>query len=113
MDIGSIVRKERKRRGWSLQTLADKCGISKGYVWEIEHNSGTRGPSFTKVCQIADALSLSITVFQSRGDSYQIGYDKALDDMHKRLIDLGNCQPSLPPPGPKDPPVPPGHYPVA
>lgn len=105
MDIGSIVRRERKKRGWSLQTFADKASISKGYLWEVENNSGTRGPSFTKVCQIAAALSLSITVFQGHGDSYQIGYDKALDDMNKHILDLGRHHTALAPPGPKDPPA--------
>lgn len=34
--IGQIVKRERTKRGWTQQDLADKIGIHSGYVCHIE-----------------------------------------------------------------------------
>lgn len=36
MRIGELIESRRKKAGMSLQDVADACGISKGYLWEIE-----------------------------------------------------------------------------
>lgn len=36
MRLGELLETRRKEAGMSLQDVADACGISKGYVWEIE-----------------------------------------------------------------------------
>jgi HTH-type transcriptional regulator / antitoxin HipB len=35
-DIGSCVRNQRRRRGWTQQELADRVGVSRTFVSQLE-----------------------------------------------------------------------------
>lgn len=43
--LGERVKDFRKYHGWSMDKLAKKADISKSYVYEIEHDRTTNGPS--------------------------------------------------------------------
>ena len=36
IDLGALIRERRRRNGWDQQTLADKIGVSRQWVIEIE-----------------------------------------------------------------------------
>jgi y4mF family transcriptional regulator len=39
-DVGNVVRDQRKRLGWSQQTLADNVGVSRRWVIGLERGKG-------------------------------------------------------------------------
>lgn len=53
--LGDRVREQRRKRGLTLEALAEKVGSSKSYMWEIENKEVAR-PSAEKLAQIAAAL---------------------------------------------------------
>jgi transcriptional regulator with XRE-family HTH domain len=52
--VGATVRRLREERGWSLTDLAERAGISRSYLAQIE--SGKSAPTEEKILQLADAL---------------------------------------------------------
>jgi transcriptional regulator with XRE-family HTH domain len=58
MSIGSIIREERKRNGWTQTQIADQLGVSRGAVsqWEINQTV----PSVPLLKQLASLLAISI-----------------------------------------------------
>jgi len=61
MSLAKKIREERKKAGLTLDELADKAGLSKTYLWELEQDEdGVKRPSAEVVLKIADALSLTI-----------------------------------------------------
>jgi len=61
MSLAKKIREERKKAGLTLDELADKAGLSKTYLWELEQDEdGVKRPSADVVLKIADALSLTI-----------------------------------------------------
>lgn len=55
VSMGQTVRNERIRRRWSLQTVADRAGLSAGHLQELE--SGVPA-SLETYCRVATALEL-------------------------------------------------------
>lgn len=61
MSLAKKIREERKKAGLTLDQLADKAGLSKTYLWELEQDEeGVKRPSADVVLKIGDALSLTI-----------------------------------------------------
>ena len=60
MDIGNLVRAERKQRGLTQKQLADKAGVGLNFVYQLEKNK----PSVQLDCtrQVLEALDLQLTV---------------------------------------------------
>jgi transcriptional regulator with XRE-family HTH domain len=57
--IGGRVRALRGERGWSLDGLAGRSGVSKGMLVQVE---GARtNPSIGTLCRIADAFGITVT----------------------------------------------------
>lgn len=67
MLIPSTVKRIRKENGLTLQGLADKAGLSKSYVWEIE-NGNAPSPSLTTGFAIADSLGVTIYALVGRNE---------------------------------------------
>jgi transcriptional regulator with XRE-family HTH domain len=57
--LGSQIRVERARRGWSLDELAQRSGLSRGWIGRVER--GSVMPTIRVVGQIADALGVTVT----------------------------------------------------
>jgi len=57
--LGERVREMRKKRGLTLEGLAERVGSSKSYMWEIENKDVTR-PSAEKLALIATALDTTV-----------------------------------------------------
>lgn len=53
--LGERVRELRLKKGLTLESLAERAGSSKSYMWEIENKEVAR-PSAEKLHMIAQAL---------------------------------------------------------
>jgi transcriptional regulator with XRE-family HTH domain len=58
--IGARVRQHRTTRGWTLDELADRSGVSRRMVITIEHGEGN--PSIATLLRISDALGVGLPV---------------------------------------------------
>ncbi|GIH20283.1 XRE family transcriptional regulator [Rugosimonospora africana] len=56
--VAQHVRALRQARGWSLDELSGRSGVSKGMVVQIE--GGRTNPSIGTLCRIADAFGVSV-----------------------------------------------------
>lgn len=52
--FGLKLKQQRQKKKWSLQDLADKTGLSKSYLNEIEN--GKKYPKHDKILQLSDVL---------------------------------------------------------
>ena len=59
MDIGGNVKKYRELRGFSLSELAEKAGVSKAFLWEIEQGNSKR-PGAEILFKIATGLNVTL-----------------------------------------------------
>ena len=55
--LGSNVRRLREAKGWSQEDYADRAGIHRTYVSDIER--GRRNPTITIVEKLAKPLEVS------------------------------------------------------
>lgn len=61
MSLAKRLRQERTRVGLTLDQLAERAGISKTYLWELEQDkAGTKKPSADILLRLAQALSITI-----------------------------------------------------
>lgn len=69
IDVGKMISKIRKDRGYSQQQLADKLSLSKQAVSNYE--TGKREPDYVTLEAIADALNVPVTMLISSEDQEQ------------------------------------------
>jgi len=58
--IGQRVRQHRTARGWTLDELTDRSGVSRRMLVTIEHGEGN--PSIATLLRISDALGVGLPV---------------------------------------------------
>src|SRR3954465_329008 len=58
--IGGRVRQHRMARGWTLDELADRSGVSRRMLITLEHGEGN--PSIATLLRISDALGVGLPV---------------------------------------------------
>lgn len=56
--IGAKVRAERQARGWTLDQLAEKSGVSRRMLINVEQ--GAANPSVTTLLRLSDALGIGL-----------------------------------------------------
>lgn len=56
--LGTKIRELRKKKGFTLDKLAELTEFSKSYIWELENKDPPR-PSAEKVARIAAALGVT------------------------------------------------------
>jgi transcriptional regulator with XRE-family HTH domain len=56
--LGDKIRELRKKKGYTLEKLAELTESSKSYIWELENQNPPR-PSAEKVARIALALGVT------------------------------------------------------
>lgn len=61
--IGPALRGLRRERGWSLDELAKRSGVSRSYLSRLEH--GRSNPSYLLLSRLAGAFGVAITYFTS------------------------------------------------
>jgi transcriptional regulator with XRE-family HTH domain len=74
--LGDKVRDLRKKKGLTLEELANAIGSGKSYIWELE-NKGVKRPSAEKLNKIAKILG--ITPEYLTNNSAEIVEDDAVD----------------------------------
>jgi transcriptional regulator with XRE-family HTH domain len=58
--IGQRVRRKRTERGWTLDELSERSGVSRRMVINIEHGEGN--PSIATLLRLSDALGVGLPV---------------------------------------------------
>lgn len=56
--VGERIRFIRTQRGWTLEQLAERAGVSKSFLWEVEQ--GRSNMSGEKLVRVANALVASL-----------------------------------------------------
>lgn len=62
-EIGEIIKKIRKNKGLTLDSLANRTGLSKGYLSKLER--GLKSPPISTLSKISMALGVEMSVFFS------------------------------------------------
>ncbi len=57
--VGAKLREQRRHLNLTLQEVADRAGITKGFLSEVERDRAT--PSVATLLRLRDVLSLSVT----------------------------------------------------
>lgn len=61
MPLFQRINEERERAGLTLDQLAERAGVSKTYLWELENDTkGEKKPSADVLLKLAAALSTTI-----------------------------------------------------
>jgi transcriptional regulator with XRE-family HTH domain len=95
MSLAKKIREERKKADLTLDELADKAGLSKTYLWELEQDEdGVKRPSAEVVLRIADALSLTIADLMGlptvKVQKEVVSLPKSLSEFRDQQLKLGN-----------------------
>ena len=82
--IGNNIRKIRKSKKMSINSLAKKAGVSLGYLSDLENDKFTN-PTLDKLNSIADALNVSVGDFFANdlSDNIEINVPKEYTDKYK------------------------------
>jgi len=64
--FGLVLRRIRRERDLSQEALADRAGLARNHVSELER--ARRDPSLSTVVQIADALEMGVGDLMTRFD---------------------------------------------
>lgn len=56
--IGQRINYVRTQQGFTLERLAQRAGVSKSFLWEVEHDRS--GISGKRLLEVADALGASV-----------------------------------------------------
>ena len=57
LEFGRRVRRRRHELGWSIEHLAEQCGLHWTYVGSVER--GERNLSLVNICRLARALDVN------------------------------------------------------
>ena len=63
INLGERIRKLRKRRGWTQVVMAEKIGLDRSFIADVER--GKRNISFLNLDLIAKGFKLSLSRFLS------------------------------------------------
>lgn len=82
--IGNNIKKIRKERGLSQIDLADKVGISRTYMSDIER--GAKNASMKTIVNIANVLDVDISKIMS--DTTTVGKKEHIKNLQNQLVQL-------------------------
>jgi transcriptional regulator with XRE-family HTH domain len=91
--LAARLRHFRERAGLSLDVVAEKAGISKTYLWELEKDTaGEKKPSADVLLRIAAALSVTIADLLDlptvQVKQRKVELPRALRDFRERMVAL-------------------------
>lgn len=86
-NIGEKIRKIRKDTKTTLDTLAVRTGLTKGYLSKIER--GLQSPPIATLSKIASALNVDITIFFERKD-HEVKCSIVRKDERRPIAQRGN-----------------------
>jgi transcriptional regulator with XRE-family HTH domain len=98
--LGEKLRELRKKKGYTLEKLAELTDSSKSYIWELENKNPPR-PSGEKIAKIAGVLGVTaeylldptetVAVADATDDAFFRKYrrmDPTTKDKIRRMVDL-------------------------
>jgi transcriptional regulator with XRE-family HTH domain len=98
--LGDKIRNLRKKKGYTLEKLAELTDSSKSYIWELENKNPPR-PSGEKIARIASVLGVTseylldptdeVPVADATDEAFFRKYrrmDPATKDRIRRMVDL-------------------------
>lgn len=83
--VGSRIRYVRTQKGLTLEQLAEKAGISKSFLWEVEQDRSDIGGE--KLLRVANVLGASLD-FLLRGEPAPEDYRPPVIEIPGELSDL-------------------------
>ena len=83
--VGQRINYIRSELGLTLEALADRSGLSKSFIWEVEQDRS--GISGKRLLQVADALNASVE-YLLRGGSAPKEYEPPLIEVPRSLGEL-------------------------
>ena len=83
--LGQRVNYIRTEKGLTLEALAERSGLSKSFLWEVEQDRS--GISGRRLLQVADALNASIE-FLLRGGTAPKEYEPQSIEVPRSLSEL-------------------------
>jgi transcriptional regulator with XRE-family HTH domain len=95
MTIGLRIADLRRKKGESLQQVADAVGVSKAHIWELERGR-TDNPAMGLVIRLADHFGVSVDYMVGEAvDAPDADVDlqrmfrqaRDLDDRERQLLD--------------------------
>jgi transcriptional regulator with XRE-family HTH domain len=66
--LGEKIRELRKKKGYTLEKLAELSDSSKSYIWELENKNPPRS-SADKIAKIASVLDVTSDYLVDEGES--------------------------------------------
>jgi transcriptional regulator with XRE-family HTH domain len=57
MNLGAVLRKKRKEKGFTLKSVAEKAGISEGFLSQVENDVSS--PSVETLIKICNAIGIN------------------------------------------------------
>lgn len=86
MSLAERLKKARNEAGFTLEQLATEAGISKTYLWELEHDENSeKRPSADVLLRIANALKTTIAELLSQP---VVEVNKTKVDVSRSLIEF-------------------------
>lgn len=82
--LGDKIRTHRKKKGYTLEKLAELTESSKSYVWELENKNPPR-PSADKLSRIASALGVTAEYLLDREGDVADAADEAFYRKYRRM----------------------------
>jgi transcriptional regulator with XRE-family HTH domain len=69
MNLGSLIRRHRKERKLTLKAVAEKSGISEGFLSQVENSVSS--PSVDKLVSICNAIGINAGDLLNRINKYE------------------------------------------
>ena len=83
--VGQRLQHVRNQKGLTLEKLADRAGVSKSFLWEVEHDrSGITGE---KLLRVANVLGASLD-FLLRGEPAPLAYQPPTIEIPHELSEV-------------------------
>ena len=83
--VGQRINYIRTQMGLTLEALADRSGMSKSFLWEVEQDRS--GISGSRLLQVADALNASVE-YLLRGGSAPKEYESPSIEVPRSLSEI-------------------------
>jgi transcriptional regulator with XRE-family HTH domain len=86
-NVVRILRDERKRRGLSMNQVAERSGLSQGMISLVEHD--LRNPTLDTLLRIADALELDLSNVLKRAN-HKARSKRNVGNLSKRILSVSS-----------------------
>lgn len=87
MEIGKKIRRYRVQNGLTLEELASRCELSKGFLSQLEND--LTSPSIATLSDIVEALGVNLSTFFKEESAEQVVFTKDdyfIDERENSLI---------------------------